>query len=81
MGGQKINADEALRIGLVDRVLPLTEFKAFLADLTTDAANAKPQSIAAIKRLFAQLSEAELQDCYAAAYFDDPEAINRIMGQ
>lgn len=78
MGGQKIDAAEALRIGLVDRVLPAAEFGGFLDSLTTDAAAAKPQSIAAIKRLFDDLNADELAECYAAAYFDDPQAIARI---
>lgn len=78
MGGQKIPAAEALRIGLVDRLLPLAEFDGFLDSLTIDAAAAKPQSIAAIKRLFDDLDAAELADCYDAAYFDNPDAIARI---
>ena len=78
MGGQKITAPEALRIGLVDRVLPLVDFDDFLVALTADAAAAKPQSIAAIKRLFDDLDAAELADCYDAAYFDNPDAIARI---
>ena len=78
MGGQKIDATEALRIRLIDRILPLEEFDGFLDAVTTDAQAAKPQSIAAIKRLFDTLSADELADCYAAAYFDDPAAIDRI---
>lgn len=78
MGGQKLDAAEALKIGLVERVLPLAEFDSLLASLTGDAAAAKPQSIAAINRLFDDPDAAELQDCYKAAYEDDPAAIARI---
>lgn len=81
MGGQKIDAAEALRIGLVERVLPLAEFDGFLDTLTSDAAAAKPQSIAAINRLFDDLDAAQLQDCYKAAYEDDAAAIARITGR
>lgn len=81
MGGQKLDAPEALRIGLVERVLPLAEFDSFLDTLTSDAAAAKPQSIAAINRLFDDLDAAQLLDCYKAAYEDDPAAIARITGR
>jgi hypothetical protein len=49
--------------------------------MTLDAAAAKPQSIAAIKRLFDELSAEELNDCYEAAYFDNIEAIAKITGR
>jgi enoyl-CoA hydratase/carnithine racemase len=79
LGGQKIDATEALRIRLVDCVMPHEEFAAFLDNLCADAQAAKPQSSAAIKQLFkTNLTANELADCYAAAYFDDPNAILRV---
>jgi enoyl-CoA hydratase/carnithine racemase len=78
MAGQKLLVEEALRIGLIDRIVELADFEDTLANMTTDAAAAKPQSIAAIKRLFDDLSEDELNECYEAAYFDNPSAIQKI---
>ena len=79
MGGQKLTAEEAKAVGLVEQVLPLSEFGTYLDALTNDAMAAKPQSIYAIKRLFQTgLSAEDLADCYQAAYFDDPNAITRI---
>jgi enoyl-CoA hydratase/carnithine racemase len=78
MAGQKLLADEALNVGLIDRIVDLADFDETLASMTLDAAAAKPQSIAAIKRLFDDLSAEELNDCYEAAYFDTPEAIQKI---
>lgn len=78
MAGQKITAPDALSFGLIDRIVNLADFDTALSELTTDAQAAKPQSIAAIKRLFDDLSPDALDDCYAAAYGDDPDAIARI---
>ncbi len=78
MAGQKLNAEEAFSIGLIDRIVDLDAFDDTLETLTLDAAAAKPQSIAAIKRLFDDLSADDLNDCYEAAYFDNAEAIKRI---
>jgi len=81
MAGQKLLADEALNIGLIDRIVELSDFDEVLASMTLDAAAAKPQSIAAIKRLFDDLSAEELNDCYEAAYFDNAAAITKITGR
>ena len=81
MAGQKLLADEALNIGLIDRIVDLGNFDETLASMTLDAAAAKPQSIAAIKRLFDDLTAEELNDCYEAAYFDNAEAIAKITGR
>ena len=78
MAGQKLVADDALRIGLIDHIVELANFEDTLTSMTIDAAAAKPQSIAAIKRLFDYLSEEELNECYEAAYFDNPKAITKI---
>lgn len=81
MAGQKLLADEALSIGLIDRIVDLDAFDETLSAMTVDAAAAKPQSIAAIKRLFDDLNAEELNECYEAAYFDNPEAITKITGR
>lgn len=81
MAGQKLHAEEALRIGLIDRIVNLTDFDETLNSMTLDAAAAKPQSVAAIKRLFDDLSPEALNDCYEAAYFDNVDAITKITGR
>ena len=80
MAGQKLDAAEALACGLVDRVAELSDFPDLLDTLTADARAAKPQSIAAIKRLFDGPTGTALEDCYAAAYHDDPAAVARLRG-
>lgn len=53
MGGARIGADEALRFGLVDRVVPAEELGAAVAALVADAVAAPPAHRAAIKALCA----------------------------
>ncbi|MEM9850368.1 MAG: enoyl-CoA hydratase/isomerase family protein [Pseudomonadota bacterium] len=79
MGGAKLSADEALACGLVDALAP-DGLDTAVAPLLADAAAAKPESIAAIKRLFDGPRGAALDDCYSAAYAGDPAAIARVRG-
>lgn len=51
MGGVKLLAPEALAIGLVDRVVPAPDLMATVTALSQDALGARPDHIAAIKRL------------------------------
>ncbi|MCP5087339.1 MAG: enoyl-CoA hydratase/isomerase family protein [Rhodobacteraceae bacterium] len=79
MAGQKLTADQALDFGLVDQIVELENFPDHISAMTTDALNAKPQQVTAIKRLFdPNLSSDDLEDCYQAAYFNDATAISRI---
>jgi enoyl-CoA hydratase/carnithine racemase len=50
LGGQAIAADEALRMGLVEEVVPSEKFDVRLAELAASIANAPAQAIAGIKR-------------------------------
>jgi len=52
MGGAKIDAAEALRVGLVDAVCPVADMPSQLAELTHDARNADATHVAGIKTLF-----------------------------
>lgn len=54
MAGQKIEADEALAIGLIDRIVPIDGFSVAMADLMADVIAAKPQQIAGIKAMIAK---------------------------
>lgn len=81
MAGQKLDAAEAMSIGLVDAIVPLEDFEATIAKLTEDARAAKPASITAIKRLFDGPEGEKLEDCYRAAYDDDAAALTRISGR
>lgn len=82
MAGQKLTAQEAQAAGLVDMVVERSEFDTAISGLAADALAAKPQQVAAIKRLFAvDLSQSDLEDCYGAAYENDPGAINRVSGR
>ena len=51
MAGQKIRADEALAMGLIDRIVSIDDFHTTLETLTQDVIAASPQQIAGIKRL------------------------------
>ena len=51
MAGQKIRADEALAMGLIDRIVSIDDFDTTLETLTQDVIAASPQQIAGIKRL------------------------------
>ncbi|MGZ2255858.1 enoyl-CoA hydratase/isomerase family protein [Roseobacter sp. A03A-229] len=49
MGGQKIDADEALRFGLIDRIVPADDLLAHARSLTEDTVAAKPELARQIK--------------------------------
>jgi enoyl-CoA hydratase/carnithine racemase len=51
MGGQKIEADEALRFGLIDRIVEADALMAQARMLTTDTVAAKPEIARAIKAM------------------------------
>lgn len=78
MGGQRIDAAEALAWGLVDRVAELTEFPALIDALTADARAASRAQLAAIKALFLAPRGDALNDCYRAAYGGEAEALARL---
>lgn len=52
MAGQKVEVEEALAWGLVDRVVAPEVLDATVAELTADALAARPDHITGIKRLF-----------------------------
>ena len=82
MAGQKLDANAALAVGLIDRIVPLGDFDSVLESLTADVRAARPQQVAAMKRLFgADLDKDALEDCYQAAYYNDADAIKRITGR
>ncbi|MCP5073758.1 MAG: enoyl-CoA hydratase/isomerase family protein [Rhodobacteraceae bacterium] len=79
MAGQKLTAEQALAIGLVEQIVEFEAFPDCIAALTTDAQTAKPQQIAAINKLFQTIIRIEeIEDCYQAAYHNDAAAIRRI---
>lgn len=51
MGGQKIDADEALAFGLIDRIIPADDLMTHAAALTTDTVAATPEIANQIKAL------------------------------
>ncbi|MDB6178138.1 enoyl-CoA hydratase/isomerase family protein [Paracoccus sp. Z330] len=55
MGGQKIDAHEALNWGLIDRVLPAAELMAGAETLAGDCLAADPGHVSAIKAMVGQL--------------------------
>jgi enoyl-CoA hydratase/carnithine racemase len=54
LGGQKIEATEALSWGLVDRIVEVLELQTTVESISNDAANATLAHASAIKELFAQ---------------------------
>jgi enoyl-CoA hydratase len=80
IGGQKLDADEALACGLVNRVLPLGAFDDYLNGLLAYIMAAPPHHSIAIKRMFKLgLTAAELEECYSAVYDNAPLAIAGLM--
>lgn len=51
MGGQKIDAEEALRFGLIDRVLPGEDILEHAKSLAADTVAAQPALVQRIKRM------------------------------
>lgn len=51
MGGQKIDAEEALRFGLIDRIIPAEDILDHARDLVADVIAAKPAHAEQIKRM------------------------------
>ena len=62
----KFEAEEAARIGLVNRVVPEAEFEASLAALTTRLANSSPLALKGMKANFVESERMGLADFIAA---------------
>jgi len=62
----KFEAEEAARIGLVNRVVPEAEFEAALAALTTRLANSSPLALKGMKANFVESERMGLADFIAA---------------
>ena len=82
MAGQKLNAETARNIGLVEEISELSGFETIISMFTADALAAKPEQVAAINKLFdPSLDEDGLEDCYRASYEKDSNALDRITGR
>ena len=79
LAGQKLTANEALDVGLVDRLVPAEGLPNMVADLSNAALNARGETVTAIKRLGeAGLDDTIRMDCFRAVYQDDLQAFARI---
>lgn len=79
LAGQKLTAETALSIGLIDRIVEPTAFGETLDDLTLAAGAAPVHTLTAIKRLCApDVPKTLREDCYRAVYDGDPEARARL---
>jgi enoyl-CoA hydratase len=79
LGGQKLAAAEALEVGLIDRVAPVVDTTAIIAQLGDAAMNAAPATLVAIKRLIQSAPAQDvLADCRAAVYDGDTGALRRL---
>jgi enoyl-CoA hydratase/carnithine racemase len=82
LGGQKLDAAEALSIGLIDRIVEREAMEDTLAALSTDAMAATPHVLAAIKRLTrGDASDEDKRYCVAAVYEGDEAAHRRLLGR
>jgi enoyl-CoA hydratase/carnithine racemase len=61
MTGRTVEAEEALALGLVDQVVPSSEFDAATEKLATTLAEAPPVAARSIKRALTQLDREELE--------------------
>lgn len=79
LAGQKLKAESALAIGLIDEICQHSAFNSRLAELAEAAENAKPEVLTSIKRMGdADISESRLKDCFAAVYELDEKALIRL---
>ncbi|MCA1769456.1 MAG: enoyl-CoA hydratase/isomerase family protein [Halomonas sp.] len=63
--GRKIDANEALRIGLVNRVMPQAELEAYAEELTKQLGGNGPQSVRATKQAIHDGMEQDLDSALA----------------
>lgn len=79
LAGQKLLADEALTIGLIDRVAAPENMAANLTELSEASMTANAPVLAAIKGMTKHdLKDSDLKDCYSAVYQEDAQALARI---
>lgn len=79
LAGQKLTADEALAIGLIDRIVDADNMGEMIAELSAASLCAKEEVLAAIKKLSQpDLTENGLRDCFSAVYQQDQAALSRI---
>lgn len=77
LAAQKLTADEALAIGLIDRIVAPDGMAAAIELLGAAALDGKPEVLTAIKRI-GQDGESVLADCFAAVYGNDNSAHTRL---
>jgi len=79
LAGQKLSADQALSMGLIDRITPRETMAEQVDILSQSALSAPGHTLTAIKRLAdPDLTAATRADCYAAVYDDDTAARARL---
>lgn len=77
LGAQKLSADEALSIGLIDRIAARGDMAAEIDMLAAAAMAGRPEVLTAIKRM-GQFGVAVQDDCIAAVYGGDASAFARL---
>jgi enoyl-CoA hydratase/carnithine racemase len=79
LAGQKLDAAEALEIGLIDRIVTPAQMSGTITELATAALNANESVLTAIKQMTRpNITPQTLQDCQDAVYNADPDALVRL---
>jgi len=79
LAGQKLGANEALKIGLIDRIAEPDELPQMIDDLSRAAMNSGDAVLTSIKRMTrSEFSQQMLQDCQDAVYRVDLDALVRL---
>ncbi len=79
LAGQKLDAREALEIGLIDRIAEPDELPHMIDDLSRAAMNSEDAVLTSIKRMtHSKFSHQMLQDCQDAVYRVDLDALVRL---
>lgn len=79
LAGQKIDAQDALSWGLIDRIMAPGAMASMIDTLAADALSADAAALVAIKRMTgAALTDSDLRDCFAAVRDGDAEALSRL---
>lgn len=75
IGGQRLEASEALRWGLVDEVVPAGALEEAGARVSAGALAAEPHEVVAMKRICDRFADAgTVEDCYRAIFGGDAAA-------
>ena len=76
--GRRMSADEALRWGLINRVVPLNQLLDSARELATTIAEGAPLVVTAIKEILRKSEDASVEECYRMMHAGEFEGYERM---